>query len=93
MSHRRSATHHYPNPRNATIRALIERGLAEGRLNPALAPDTVRDLLFGPLIYHWLVTGHLTTATANSLADAACAAVRRASPPTGRAGGTAGPGR
>ncbi|MEU9869188.1 TetR/AcrR family transcriptional regulator [Actinomadura sp. NPDC048021] len=80
--------HHYLNPRNATIRALIERGLAEGRLNPALAPDTVRDLVFGPLIYHWLVTGHLSTATANTIADAACAAVSRTFPSPDRAGGS-----
>ncbi|GAB3656716.1 TetR/AcrR family transcriptional regulator [Actinocorallia lasiicapitis] len=79
--------HHYLNPRNTAIRALIERGLAEGVFNPALAPDTIRDLVFGPLIYHWLVTGHLTTATAHTLAETACTAALAHHAPTVGCGG------
>ncbi|MGE7437142.1 TetR/AcrR family transcriptional regulator [Kitasatospora sp. NPDC001175] len=66
---------HYLNPRDALITKLIEQGIADGRLNPALAPDTIRDLLFGPLIYHWLLTGQLSDATADTLAAAACKAI------------------
>ncbi|MFB7668593.1 TetR/AcrR family transcriptional regulator [Kitasatospora sp. NPDC056138] len=69
---------HYLGPRDTLITELIERGVAEGRLNPALAPDTIRDLLFGPLIYHWLLTGHLPDTTADTLAEAACKAIELA---------------
>jgi hypothetical protein len=58
------------------ITNLIERGLAEGRLNKNLAPETIRDLLFGPLIYHWLLTGHLTDTAASTLVKAASTAIQ-----------------
>jgi AcrR family transcriptional regulator len=73
---------HYLRPRDAVINDLIERALAEGRLNQDLAPDTIRDHLFGPLIYHWLLTGQLTDAVARTLGEAASTALQA----PGRAG-------
>lgn len=74
---------HYLRPRDTVITDLIERALAEGRLNTALAPEVIRDLLFGPLIYHWLLTGALTHAVARTLSEAAMMGLRA----PGRAGG------
>ena len=45
----------YLRPRGAVIDAMARRALATGRVDPALDSGMVRDLVFGPLIYRWLV--------------------------------------
>ncbi len=41
-----------------------------------ITAETIRDLLFGPLVYHWLITGEpLDRATAETLIAAARRAV------------------
>jgi AcrR family transcriptional regulator len=43
--------------RHAQIDAIVERGVADGELRTDLDADVVRDLVVGPLIYHWFATG------------------------------------
>lgn len=66
----------YLRPRDTVIMDLIERALAEGRLNKNLEAGTVRDLVFGPPVYHWLVTGMLTGDVTRTLVEAAIAALQ-----------------
>ncbi|SDN08473.1 TetR/AcrR family transcriptional regulator [Allokutzneria albata] len=47
----------YLAPRLGVVSELIARGAAEGVLRSDLGPEVIRDLLIGPLVYHWLVTG------------------------------------
>ncbi|MFD8246746.1 TetR/AcrR family transcriptional regulator [Nocardia sp. NPDC059691] len=66
---------HYLRPRNDVITAVIERARRQGGLRPDLPTETVRDLVFGPLVYHWLITSEPTDRTT---ADTLVAATRRA---------------
>ncbi|WP_086826708.1 TetR/AcrR family transcriptional regulator [Allokutzneria sp. NRRL B-24872] len=47
----------YLGPRLGVVSELIARGMAAGVLRTDLSPEVIRDLLLGPLVYHWLVTG------------------------------------
>ncbi|WP_229795380.1 TetR/AcrR family transcriptional regulator [Saccharothrix coeruleofusca] len=42
--------------RHAMVARVVRRGVARGELRADLDPELVRDLLFGPLVYHWLAT-------------------------------------
>ncbi|CCH34240.1 TetR/AcrR family transcriptional regulator [Actinosynnema sp. NPDC047251] len=42
--------------RHALVDGVVRRGIARGELRPDTDPELVRDLLFGPLVYHWLAT-------------------------------------
>ncbi|WP_081915466.1 TetR/AcrR family transcriptional regulator [Saccharothrix sp. NRRL B-16314] len=42
--------------RHALIDGIVRRGVARGELRADVDPELVRDLLFGPLVYHWLAT-------------------------------------
>ncbi|SDX56496.1 transcriptional regulator, TetR family [Saccharopolyspora shandongensis] len=66
----------YLKPRDAAITGVIERARQQGALHPDLAAETIRDLLFGPLVYHWLITGEpLDRGTAEALIAAARRAI------------------
>jgi len=54
---------------------MIARGRQQGRLRQDITAHVIRDLVFGPLIYHWLITGSLDQATAEALAAASCQAI------------------
>ncbi|TWP50153.1 TetR/AcrR family transcriptional regulator [Lentzea tibetensis] len=43
--------------RHALITSVVRRGVSRGELRADVDPELVRDLLFGPLVYHWLATG------------------------------------
>ncbi|MFI7678818.1 TetR/AcrR family transcriptional regulator [Actinophytocola sp. NPDC049390] len=43
--------------RHALVAEVVRRGVTRGELRAGLDPELVRDLLFGPLVYHWLATG------------------------------------
>ncbi|WP_447008554.1 TetR-like C-terminal domain-containing protein [Saccharothrix isguenensis] len=43
--------------RHALVDRVVRRGVARGELRADADPELVRDLLFGPLVYHWLATG------------------------------------
>ncbi|GAA2670305.1 transcriptional regulator, TetR family [Actinosynnema pretiosum] len=43
--------------RHALVARVVRRGVARGELRDDLAPELVRDLLFGPPLYHWFATG------------------------------------
>jgi AcrR family transcriptional regulator len=43
--------------RHALITEVVRRGVARGELRADLDPELVRDVLFGPLVYHWFATG------------------------------------
>ncbi|MFB9907376.1 TetR/AcrR family transcriptional regulator [Allokutzneria oryzae] len=47
----------YLAPRLGVVSELVARGVAAGVLRSDLSPEVMRDLLIGPLVYHWLVTG------------------------------------
>ncbi|MFI9817527.1 TetR/AcrR family transcriptional regulator [Saccharothrix variisporea] len=42
--------------RHAMVAEVVRRGVARGQLRADVDPELVRDLLFGPLVYHWLAT-------------------------------------
>ncbi|MEV1114790.1 TetR-like C-terminal domain-containing protein [Actinosynnema sp. NPDC049800] len=42
--------------RHALVDEVVRRGVARGELRAGVDPELVRDLLFGPLVYHWLAT-------------------------------------
>lgn len=42
--------------RHAMVAEVVRRGVARGQLRADIDPELVRDLLFGPLVYHWLAT-------------------------------------
>ncbi|WP_433263903.1 TetR/AcrR family transcriptional regulator [Actinosynnema sp. CS-041913] len=42
--------------RHAVVDEVVRRGVARGELRAGVDPELVRDLLFGPLVYHWLAT-------------------------------------
>ncbi len=42
--------------RHALVDGVVRRGVARGELRAGTDPELVRDLLFGPLVYHWLAT-------------------------------------
>lgn len=46
-------------PRRAAIRALLDRGVRDGRLDPDLDLELAVDVVVGPLLYHWLASGGL----------------------------------
>lgn len=46
-------------PRRAAIRALLARGVWDGRLDPDLDLELAVDIVVGPLLYHWLAAGNL----------------------------------
>lgn len=60
----------YLQPRLDTITEVVRRGVARGDLPAGTAPETVRDLLAGPLVYRWLVDGTLTDGDVDHLVDA-----------------------
>ena len=54
----RTALHeNYLAPRGEVFAATVERARAAGAIRPEVTEDEVRDLLFGPSIYRWLVIG------------------------------------
>ncbi|MFI1917009.1 TetR/AcrR family transcriptional regulator [Nocardia sp. NPDC020380] len=64
-------------PPAVAVTELIQRGQRAGRIQPGLAPEVVRDLIFGPLIYRWMVAGQpIDPATARELVDTASRAFR-----------------
>ena len=65
----------YLRPRDAVINEVIGRGRQQGGLRQDLTADAIRDLVFGPLIYHWLITGSLDRATADALVTASYQAI------------------
>ncbi|MFB9567966.1 TetR-like C-terminal domain-containing protein [Saccharopolyspora hordei] len=66
---------HYLQNRDIAITELVERGRQQGGLRDDLTAGTIRDLVFGPLIYHWLMVGELDRATAETLVSAARRAI------------------
>ncbi|MEU0539335.1 TetR/AcrR family transcriptional regulator [Nocardia sp. NPDC005978] len=66
----------YLAPRAAAVHTLITRAQATTQLRADLAPDLIRDLIFGPLVYRWLVAGEpMTRAAADQLVELSCRAV------------------
>ncbi|MGV9411262.1 TetR/AcrR family transcriptional regulator [Nocardia sp. NPDC003693] len=66
----------YLEPRALAVHTLIERAQRAGALRPDLSPDLVRDLLFGPLVYRWLVAGQpMDRPAAHELVELACRAL------------------
>lgn len=62
--------------RREAVEAVIRSGIADGSIDPTLSIATVRDLVFGPVIYRWLVVGAtMTYREAHSLVAAAAVAV------------------
>lgn len=51
----------YWAPRAAIFESTVEAAKDAGVLDRNIEPDVIRDLLFGPSIYRWLVTGKLVT--------------------------------
>ncbi|MBW4720199.1 TetR/AcrR family transcriptional regulator [Saccharothrix obliqua] len=48
--------------RHALVAEVVRRGVARGELRADVDPVLVRDLLFGPLVYHWLATDEVLPA-------------------------------
>ncbi|MFI7609363.1 TetR/AcrR family transcriptional regulator [Micromonospora sp. NPDC049366] len=67
----------YLHPRLDTITDVVNRGIARGDLPRDTSPDTARDLLAGPLVYRWLVSGTLTDTDIDHLVDTAWTALSR----------------
>ncbi|MFC3505323.1 TetR/AcrR family transcriptional regulator [Micromonospora krabiensis] len=67
----------YLHPRLDTITDVVNRGIARGDLPRDTSPDTARDLLAGPLVYRWLVSGTLTHTDIDHLVDTAWTALSR----------------
>lgn len=66
----------YLLPRNTSIVKSIQRALSSDDLVP-VDPETVRDLLFGPLIYRLLIVGdNVTSAGLRELAETAMSGIR-----------------
>ncbi|WP_405492231.1 TetR/AcrR family transcriptional regulator [Nocardia sp. NBC_00511] len=66
----------YLAPRAVLVHGLIERAQLAGQLRSDLAPDLVRDILFGPLIYRWLVAGQpMDRPVARQLVEISCRAL------------------
>lgn len=66
----------YLLPRNTSIVESIQRALGSDDLVP-VDPETVRDLLFGPLIYRLLIVGdNVTSAGLRELAETAMSGIR-----------------
>jgi AcrR family transcriptional regulator len=53
----RALRERYLGPREVSLSAVLQRGLQRGTIRGDLEPEVVRDLLFGPPIYHLLITG------------------------------------
>lgn len=68
----------YLAPRMGRVVLLVERAKRHGGLRSDLPSDVVRDLLFGPLIYRWLVAGEpITHELGWTLIEPASVALRR----------------
>ena len=66
----------YLRPRVGAVEALIERGVRSGVLRSDVSPAVVRDLLLGPLVYRWLISGEpLSGADAEDLGRVLAAAL------------------
>lgn len=61
----------YLRPRLDALADVIRRGVARGDLPPDCSPAVARDLLAGPLVYRWLVTGDVTDADLDELVGVA----------------------
>lgn len=67
----------YLLPRAILIDDIISRARKQGTIRADLSNGMVRDLVFGPLVYNWLVVGEVPGRDGvGSLADAALRAVR-----------------
>ncbi|MBV8931707.1 MAG: TetR/AcrR family transcriptional regulator [Kutzneria sp.] len=67
----------YLLPRDRVVRDIVAYGHRHGQLTTGLGAETIRDLVFGPLIYHWLVSGDpLDPDTAATLVEAVLPAIR-----------------
>lgn len=47
----------YLGPRDQHLSTVLRRGVQRGHLRPDVDPAVIRDLIFGPPIYHLLITG------------------------------------
>lgn len=55
---------------------VLRRGAARGRIRPDVRPELARDLLVGPLFYHWIVEGEVTEEYLDQLLDVVGAVLR-----------------
>ncbi|BDD81803.1 TetR family transcriptional regulator [Tsukamurella pulmonis] len=82
----RAALHeHYLAPRAEALAGTIARARTAGAIRPEVTDDQVRDLLFGPAVYRWLMLGDVPDeGETGALLDLALAAVgpRSDSPPS-----------
>lgn len=58
---RRQLHEHYLAPRGETLAGVISRARDAGAIRPDIADEQVRDLLFGPAVYRWLLFGDVPT--------------------------------
>ncbi|NKY85040.1 TetR/AcrR family transcriptional regulator [Nocardia veterana] len=65
----------YLRPRDEIIADVIARARRQGALRPELSNEVVRDLVFGPLVYHWLIDPETLD---RDVVDALAAAARQA---------------
>ena len=66
----------YFGPRRQAGRTIIERAAARGEISPAVDPDLALDLLFGPLVYRFLLGLPLDDETMGQLTGMAIEGLR-----------------
>lgn len=66
----------YFEPRRQAGRAIIERAAARGEISPTVDPDLALDLLFGPLVYRFLLGLSLDDETTGRLTGMAIEGLR-----------------
>ncbi len=73
----RAALHeHYLAPRAEALTVAVGRARRAGAIRPGVTDAQVRDLLFGPAVYRWLIVGEAAAgAELESLLDLALAAI------------------
>jgi AcrR family transcriptional regulator len=70
----------YFEPRRRAGRSIIERAAARGEISPTVDPDLAFDLLFGPIVYRFLLGLPIDDETIGRLTDLAIEGLRSSSP-------------
>lgn len=79
---RRALHEHYLAPRADVLADTVRRARATGAIRTDATDEQVRDLLFGPAVYRWLVVGEVPAPRAlEDLLDLALSALRPRSNP------------
>lgn len=66
---------HYWHPREQLVHELIHRGQQQGSIRADITPEHIQDLVYGPLLYHWLILGEPDRHTMETLLTASLHAI------------------